>query len=107
MSRGPESVRMRQELAEALRQMGNFSTVARAMILVGMAATGEDVAPFHRDIYALLGEVLPQPLRAALTAIVEGRPTGVGRAWDGGSFSPPAPPPAPVDSDPFAVGFDF
>ena len=119
---------MSAELAEALRAQGKFSQVASGYILVGMAAAGEDVSGFLLEIYPLLGEELPQGLRAALTSLVEGRLVGVVPvsdicttlvlppqddaaeaefdSWPEAGFTSPAP--AVASDDPFDdVGFDF
>lgn len=67
----PLSVRLRPELQDVLASLGSPHTTARALILIGLAATGADLAAFQRDITLLLAEPLDTKLLGALSALNE------------------------------------
>jgi hypothetical protein len=110
-----ESVRMAAALRELLVQRGggNFSAATRAYIYIGMAAAGDDLSPFTKDIRLLLCEPLAQPVHDQLQQLIPGRPTPVLQL----SYTPlPAvtPPVVPLPaapsldtSDSYEVGFEF
>ena len=82
-ARGPARIRMSQALSGWLAAQGALSTVARAYLLVGMAAQGVPMAPFIRDLQRVRIEPLPPPLHTAVTELLavltesmsSGRPT--------------------------------
>ncbi len=76
----PLSVRLRPELQDVLASLGSPHTTARALILIGLAATGADLSAFSRDITLLLAEPLDMKLLGALSAINE-RGSSVVRAY--------------------------
>ncbi len=97
----PVSVRLSIELQDVLAALGSKHTAARALILIGLAATGADLTSFQREILQLLAEPLDVKLLAALESLKE-RSTSVVHPY----YAPPEserravlPPPLPLDDD--------
>jgi len=101
-----ESIRMAPALRDHLAERGggNFSAATRSYIYIGMAAAGDDLGPFDKDIQLLLCEPLARTVRERLEQALDHRPTTVLRP----SYSPPPATPPELDaSDSYAVGFEF
>ena len=89
----------------------NTSAALRAYVLLGIAATGQDMAPFRREIARALAEELAPEVLAALASLGGGR-TGVGQvtynlpptAMDAGGRGLDDYPAAEELADPFLAG---
>lgn len=63
----PLRMRVTQQMHARVAAAGpNTSAAIRAYVLLGMAAAGEDLAPFRAELAALLAEELSQTILAAL-----------------------------------------
>jgi len=87
------AVRVSDVLAEAIdRQAGERSTAARALMLVGLAATGEDMRPLLPEIVAAQrARGLSAGLRQALDDLYQ-QTTGTAPRPTPPAESPPEPP---------------
>lgn len=66
----PLAVRLRQPLQDQVGNHGPRHTAARALILIGLAAIGDNVQPFKRDMQRLLLDDLDEAIIAKLHEIL-------------------------------------
>lgn len=69
--RGPQGVRVSLALKARILERGTFSPTARALILIGMAAMGDDMTALYPDIRYLLLQPLADDLADRLMAIMQ------------------------------------
>jgi hypothetical protein len=91
----PLRLRISRAMQQALAQAGtNTSAAARAYLLLGVAATGEDISTFRGELAGLLGEELSPSLLTALEQCRAGAQAVTGsavRETDGIHLSPSLP----------------
>jgi hypothetical protein len=94
-------VRLSSELQRAIEATGERSAATRAVLVLGLAAAGEEVSALVPEALAALGAVHAPGLRAAVAALLsDGRPTSVVHLSDNRESDPPRED-AEADADPF------
>ncbi len=66
----PLAIRLRQLLQDQVATHGPRHTVARALILIGLAAIGDDIHSYSRDIQRLLLDDLSPAMNAKLIELL-------------------------------------
>ncbi len=98
------SVRLVPEMQALLEQAGGTSAAIRALMIIGAAQAGYDLAPLRREIgLLLLDESVDSAVLAALSA--SSQTSGRQTAYNVPAYAPPrshAGPPIEQDDDPLA-----
>lgn len=62
--------RLSKALRDRCDRAGDTSSVARALLVLGLHAAGTDVSPFADEVSAVLGKITDARLRAALFGVL-------------------------------------
>lgn len=82
------------------------ATAVRALLLLGAAAAGYDMAPAQDELFRLLGAGLDAPVRSALLAVSADCQTDGRQVSDRWQTPPKMEPPVQAEHDPLAtIGF--
>lgn len=96
-------VRLSDALQRAVEATGERSAATRALLVLGLAAAGEDVGALVGEALAALPTVRASGLCAAVAALVsDSRPTSVPHLSDRDNDTPP-PSAVEAEADPFGA----